>query len=118
MKLNIIKRSISFSLLVFSLSGHAAFYDPISVDDFLVSDTYKKLKLQRDFSLNIPFSKQSFWGSHNTYNTYSHNYPWPNQGISIYDQLRMGAQFIELDLSYGGVGFDYAMLFAGPLIRT
>ncbi|WP_444888685.1 phosphatidylinositol-specific phospholipase C domain-containing protein [Microbulbifer sp. JMSA008] len=112
------KKIIYFPLLALSLAANAEFYDPIDVDTFIVSDTYKKLRLQRDFNLKTPFSQQSFWGSHNTYNTYSHNYPWPNQGISIYDQLRMGAQFIELDLSYERSGIRLCHAVCGTVDQS
>ncbi|RDH43670.1 phosphatidylinositol-specific phospholipase C domain-containing protein [Zooshikella ganghwensis] len=69
-------------------------------DQFNHTNVGKVLRLQQQLNLYIPLSKANFWGTHNSYNTKAWRYPAPNQKHHINEQLRMGAQFIELDVHY------------------
>lgn len=59
------------------------------------------LDAQRRLDLHEPIRNGSWLGSHNTYNSEVYtdidSYYDPQQKYSIYDQLRLGARFIELD---------------------
>lgn len=61
----------------------------------------KALAHQRNLDMNSPFADNNIIGSHNTYNSEVYRnalrYLDPQQKHSIYDQLRIGARFIELD---------------------
>ncbi|MBU2713141.1 hypothetical protein [Zooshikella harenae] len=69
-------------------------------DQFNHTNVGKVLRLQQQLNLDIPMSKANFWGTHNSYNTKAWQYPAPNQNLHINEQLRMGAQFLELDVHY------------------
>lgn len=73
--------------------------DPIA--DFQKSWAGKALAHQRDLDVNSPMVDNNILGSHNTYNSKVYQtairYIDPQQKHSIYDQLRIGARFIELD---------------------
>ena len=73
--------------------------DPIA--DFQKSWAGQALAHQRDLDVNSPMSDNNILGSHNTYNSRVYQTPIryidPQQKHSIYDQLRIGARFIELD---------------------
>lgn len=73
--------------------------DPIT--EFQNSWTGKALAHQRDLDVNAPMINNNILGSHNTYNSKVYQtairYIDPQQKYSIYDQLRIGARFIELD---------------------
>jgi len=73
--------------------------DPIG--DFQSSWAGKALSMQRDLDLHEPLSTNSILGTHNSYNSEVYrdidSYLDPQQKHSIYDQLRMGARFVELD---------------------
>lgn len=73
--------------------------DPIA--DFQNSWAGKALAHQRDLDVNAPMIDNNILGSHNTYNSKVYQtairYIDPQQKHSIYDQLRIGARFIELD---------------------
>ena len=85
--------------------------DPIG--DFQSSWAGKAMAMQRDLDLHEPMSTNSILGTHNTYNSEVYrdvdSYLDPQQKHSIYDQLRMGARFIELDAhwTYKIDGFDW-----------
>lgn len=85
--------------------------DPIG--EFTNSWAGKALQSQRDLDLHEPMSTNSILGTHNTYNSEVYrdvdSYLDPQQKHSIYDQLRMGARFIELDAhwTYEIDGFDW-----------
>lgn len=71
------------------------------------------LEKQRRLDFNRPLSENSILGTHNTYNSEVYRsatrYLDPQQKHSIYDQLRLGARFIELDAhwTYKINGFDW-----------
>ncbi len=73
--------------------------DPI--DAFNTSWAGKALDLQRKLDRYSPMKDNNIQGSHNTYNSEVYrdadSYIDPQQKHSIYDQLRIGARFIELD---------------------
>ncbi len=81
--------------------------------EFTTSWAGKALQSQRDLDLHEPMSDNNILGSHNTYNSKAYRtalrYLDPQQKHSIYDQLRMGARFIELDAhwTYKIDGFDW-----------
>lgn len=85
--------------------------DPIA--DFQNGWAGKALAMQRQLDLNEPMSQSSILGSHNTYNSEEYRtalrYLDPQQKHSIYDQLRLGARFLELDAhwTYKIDGFDW-----------
>ena len=71
----------------------------ISINSTLAyADTNNTLEHQRSMSIDVPFSAQTFWGTHNSYNSSAYGYPFPNHSQSIKTQLEMGAQIIELDV--------------------
>lgn len=73
--------------------------DPIA--DFQNSWAGKALAHQRRLDENSPLIDNNILGSHNSYNSKVYQniarYIDPQQKHSIYDQLRIGARFIELD---------------------
>ncbi len=73
--------------------------DPIT--DFQNSWAGKALAHQRSLDMNSPLADNNILGSHNSYNSEVYSDPTryidPQQKHSIYDQLRIGARFIELD---------------------
>lgn len=69
-----------------------------SVDDYHNSGYGRALQHQRQLNLDVPLAEQNFWGTHNTFNSSAHGYPFPNQLLSVGAQLRLGAQFIEFDV--------------------
>ena len=85
--------------------------DPIG--EFQTSWAGKAMSMQRDLDLHEPMSENNILGSHNTYNSEAYRnatrYLDPQQKHSIYDQLRLGARFIELDAhwTYKIDGFDW-----------
>ncbi|WP_419812010.1 phosphatidylinositol-specific phospholipase C domain-containing protein [Bacterioplanoides sp.] len=85
--------------------------DPIA--DFQNSWAGKALAMQRQLDLNEPLSQSSILGSHNSYNSREYRtalrYLDPQQIHSMYDQLRLGARFLELDAhwTYKIDGFDW-----------
>ncbi|MDG2332908.1 MAG: hypothetical protein P8Q97_01665 [Myxococcota bacterium] len=74
------------------------------IDDFNVSWTGRALSAQRLLDLDLPMSEISRIGTHNAFNSgvYSTatSYLDPNQVDSIYNQLRIGARAIELDVHW------------------
>ncbi len=83
------------------------------VADFNNSWAGKALQMQRDLDLHEPMSENNILGTHNSYNSEVYrdidSYIDPQQKHSIYDQLRLGARFIELDAhwTYEIDGFDW-----------
>ncbi len=80
-----------------------------AIDDLNNSWTGKTLQKQRLLDINSPLSKNSIQGSHNSFNSdvYStfnvsvgFRYPDAQQKYSVYDQLKMGSRFIELDVHW------------------
>jgi len=73
--------------------------DPIA--DFQNSWAGQALAHQRNLDVNSAIVDNNILGSHNTYNSKVYQtairYIDPQQKHSIYDQLRIGARFIELD---------------------
>ena len=80
----------------------AAAADPIT--EFQNSWAGQALATQRAMTQSAPFSEETILGSHNTYNSEAYRnatrYIDPQQIHSIYDQLRIGARFIELDVHW------------------
>ncbi|WP_137940355.1 phosphatidylinositol-specific phospholipase C domain-containing protein [Chitinivorax sp. B] len=72
------------------------------VDDFRQTWTYRTLTMQSALDEQAPLSQSTFLGTHNSYNARAYQtalrYHDPNQERSIYDQLRMGARALELDV--------------------
>ena len=79
--------------------GGGAHADAIS--DFNNSWAGKALSLQRILDRASPMKDNNIIGTHNTYNSRAYqdadSYLDPQQQYTIYDQLRLGARFIELD---------------------
>ena len=99
-----LKTTLAFSLGMLASAGALAMSstppsDPIT--DFQNSWAGKALAHQRSIDMNSPLADNSMLGSHNTYNSSVYSDPTryidPQQKHSIYDQLRIGARFIELD---------------------
>jgi len=92
-------------LMTIALSTVSAFSTGIAsaddIDGFNNSQTGKSLAIQRELDKTTPFSVANIIGSHNSYNSevYSSatSYVDAQHKYSIYDQLRLGARFIELD---------------------
>jgi len=98
------KTTLAFSLGMLASAGALAMSstppsDPIT--DFQNSWAGKALAHQRSIDMNSPLADNSMLGSHNTYNSSVYSDPTryldPQQKHSIYDQLRIGARFVELD---------------------
>ncbi len=74
------------------------------VDDFQNSFEGKAWKQQRLLDLDTPLSENSMIGTHNSFNssvdTTAYRYLDPQQSYSVYDQLRLGARYIELDVHW------------------
>lgn len=106
------------------------------IDEFNQSWLGKTLQFQRDIAINTPLSDSSMIGTHNSYNSKKYQsidrYIDPNQQLSILDQLRMGARFIELDvhwtakfesfakrllLCHSGIGIDIGEIHVGCGLR-
>jgi len=89
--------------LVASASAFAMSSTPPSdpIKDFQNSWAGKALAQQRNLDVNSPLADNSILGTHNSYNSEAYRtavaYIDPQQKHSIYDQLRLGARFIELD---------------------
>ncbi|WP_079253859.1 phosphatidylinositol-specific phospholipase C domain-containing protein [Endozoicomonas arenosclerae] len=83
------------------IGGLAASAQADKISDFEKSWTSKALAMQRQLDSHAPIINNSILGTHNTYNSEVYRnalrYHDPQQKYSIYDQLRMGARFIELD---------------------
>lgn len=83
------------------------------IADFNNSWAGKALEMQRQLDLHQPMSENNILGTHNSYNSEVYrdidSYLDPQQKHSIYDQLRLGARFIELDAhwTYEIDGFDW-----------
>ena len=81
------------------------------VDPNTVTKTYSgyewqrhALDIERDLDKNSPLAQAVFLGTHNAYNSSAYadvtRYLDPNQSVSLYSQMAMGARFIELDVHY------------------
>ncbi len=72
-----------------------------SISDFNNSWAGKALARQRVLDQSSPLKDNNILGTHNSYNSEAHrdldSYIDPQQKTTIYNQLRMGARFIELD---------------------
>ncbi len=80
---------------------------PVRADDIDVFNTSwagRALSAQRLMDLDVPIVDTNIIGTHNAFNsgvyTTATSYPDPNQVDSIYNQLRMGARAIELDVHW------------------
>lgn len=100
--------ALSAGAVAMSSSGES---DPIS--DFGNSWAGKALSIQSKLDDQTPMSTNNIIGTHNSYNSKVYrdadSYIDPQQKHSIYDQLRMGARFVELDAhwTYKIDGFDW-----------
>lgn len=112
------KRATSLALAIGMVGSAGAFAMSSSpktdhIGEFQSSWAGKALQSQRELDLHEPMSENNILGSHNTYNSKVYRtavrYLDPQQKHSIYDQLRMGARFIELDAhwTYKIDGFDW-----------
>ncbi|MED5261489.1 MAG: hypothetical protein VX574_03720 [Myxococcota bacterium] len=74
------------------------------IDDFNGSWTGQALQRQRGLDLDVPLWDTNIVGAHNSFNSSVYagplSYPDPNQVDSIFNQLRMGARSIELDVHW------------------
>ena len=100
-------KSLSLALSLAVSAGASAMSktpppDPIA--DFQNSWAGQALAHQRSLDVDAPMSKNNILGTHNTYNSEVYRTPVryidPQQKHSIYDQLRIGARFIELDVHW------------------
>ena len=82
---------------------------PAPVDPNTITKSYSgfewqrhALDIERDLDKTSPLSQAVFLGTHNAYNSSAYadatRYLDPNQSVSLYAQLAMGARFIELDV--------------------
>ncbi|MEI7012348.1 lectin-like protein [Leptospira licerasiae] len=106
------RKLIMLTVLLISLSSTSLFASRGAVtespiDIFEKSAEAKSLAVQRQVQVaaNLPVHKALFYGTHNSYNSKAYagpffSYAFPNQQVSITDQLRLGARFIELDIHY------------------
>ena len=92
---------LATSVSAFSMSSAPAAAPVDPIQDFANSWAGKALAHQRNIELNTPLADSNIIGSHNSYNSTTYRnvlrYHDPQQKHSIYDQLRLGARFIELD---------------------
>lgn len=94
-----------------AMSSSSGKSDPIT--DFGNSWAGKALTFQSKLDDHTPMSTNNIIGTHNSYNSSVYrdvdSYIDPQQKHSIYDQLRMGARFVELDAhwTYKIDGFDW-----------
>lgn len=80
-----------------------------TIDDFKNSWQGQALAKQRLLDIYSPMADNNIPGTHNTYNSEAYRscnfsvgcrYLDPQQKYNIYDQLRMGARFIEIDVHW------------------
>jgi hypothetical protein len=91
--------SISYGMSAKPTTQAKASVDAIT--EFQNSWAGKALTHQRNMDADTPLAQNNILGSHNSYNSREYRnatrYLDPQQNHSIYDQLRIGARFIELD---------------------
>ena len=91
--------SISYGMSAKPTTQAKASVDAIA--EFQNSWAGKALTHQRNMDSDTPLAQNNILGSHNSYNSREYRnatrYLDPQQNHSIYDQLRIGARFIELD---------------------
>ncbi|WP_161787409.1 ricin-type beta-trefoil lectin domain protein [Endozoicomonas numazuensis] len=96
-----IKKHLSRLLQSAVIGGLAVSAQADTISDFEKSWTSQALAMQRQLDNHSPIINNNILGTHNTYNSEVYRnalrYHDPQQKFSIYDQLRMGARFIELD---------------------
>ena len=101
-----VKKLIPSLMMASCLSGAA---NADTIDTFNSSWAGQAWQLQRMLDLHAPLADNSILGTHNSYNADVYTscdffdgcrYLDPQQEYSLYDQLRMGARFIELDVHY------------------
>ncbi|WP_437527526.1 lectin-like protein [Sorangium sp. So ce726] len=85
------------------------------IDDYNGGWIGRAWKYQRQIDHATPLADNTMMGTHNSFNSADYGYADPNQALSIKDQLRLGARFIELDVhwypKYEGVfQYPYRML--------
>lgn len=91
-----------FLTLVLKQTAFASTEPSPDVLAFKKTWTSAALKLQREMDLNAPLTEATFLATHNSYNSSVYTIPYvryidPNQQLSLYDQLDMGARSIEID---------------------
>lgn len=95
----VLAMSLAASVGVSAMSSAPPPSDPIK--DFQNSWAGQALTHQRNLDVNAPMVDNNILGAHNSYNSKVYRnairYIDPQQKHSIYDQLRIGARFIELD---------------------
>lgn len=103
---NTLKRAIAAATLIL---GCVNFANAGAIDNFKSSWEGRTLEKQRLLDMHAPLADNNIPGTHNTYNSEAYTscnfsvgcrYLDPQQKYSIYDQLRMGARFIEIDVHY------------------
>ena len=96
-------------LSIFSLYGWIGIGQADTISDFKNSWQGKALAQQRLLDIYSPMADNNIPGTHNTYNSEAYRscnfsvgcrYLDPQQKYNIYDQLRMGARFIEIDVHW------------------
>ncbi|MGI9280682.1 MAG: ricin-type beta-trefoil lectin domain protein [Endozoicomonas sp.] len=96
-----IKKHLNRLLQSVVIGGLAVSAQADTISDFEKSWTSQALAMQRQLDNHSPIINNNILGTHNTYNSEVYRnalrYHDPQQKFSIYDQLRMGARFIELD---------------------
>ncbi|MDX1693783.1 MAG: hypothetical protein R3208_08450 [Ketobacteraceae bacterium] len=93
-------RKLSFALLWVGLTSLTGCEQEIS--RYEASWEHRAHSLQRELDANVPLTRSTFMGTHNSYNASSYttpqSYPDPNQTHSITSQLRMDIRALELDV--------------------
>ncbi|MCW8878883.1 MAG: hypothetical protein OQK51_17670 [Kangiellaceae bacterium] len=96
-------------LSVFLSNSWFAISNADTISDFKNSWQGQALAKQRLLDIYSPMSDNNIPGTHNTYNSEAYRscnfsvgcrYLDPQQKYNIYDQLRMGARFIEIDVHW------------------
>ena len=96
---------LTFSSISFTLAMSATpSVQADSISDFQNSWAGKAMAHQRKLDRYSPMIDNNIQGTHNSYNSEAYrdidSYIDPQQKVSIYDQLRLGARFLELDVHW------------------
>lgn len=72
------------------------------IENYQNSWEHQAHSLQRQLDMNVPLTRSTFLGTHNSYNSSSYTTPQsyfdPNQTHSIFNQLQMDIRALELDV--------------------
>lgn len=71
---------------------------------------------QLDADFDKPYNEVTFLGTHNAFNSRVENFIFPNQKISVYDQLQGGIRGLCLDIYQ--IGDTLYQYHAYPMLRT